>query len=129
MVSESSGNFEGKMSTEDNFDMETNVKEQIESNDVKNENNPNNMDSNVYGLVEDVFLVNEFNPNFPDIIGGTPSLYSIDDDMKETMNSTVTEKKPFESFEKQITISVPQPPPLLSAESFSIGGSLFHGKY
>lgn len=99
---------------------------EMNSNDVKRENDPNSMDSSVFGLIEDIFLVNEFSPNFSDNMGATPPLSSMDDDMKELMTPADTEMKPFEAFEKQITISVPQPPPL-KAEAFTIGGGLFHG--
>lgn len=112
------------MATKDNFGIQTHATQGIAMHDVKNECNSNNIDTNIYGLVEDVFLVNEFNPNLSDIIGAASSVYSIDDEIKETL--CTTEKKPFESFEKQITISVPQPPPL-RAEAFTIGGGLFHG--
>lgn len=91
------------------------------------ENDPNEIDSDDYGLVDDIFLVNELNSSFTNSIGDASPLSSSDDDLMGLMKSAIDEKKPFESFEKQITITVPQPPPL-KADAFSIGGGLFDGK-
>lgn len=93
----------------------------------KLDGDPNGMDSDDYGLVDDIFLVNELNSSFPNSIGDVPPLTSSDDDIMGLMKSAIDERKPFESFEKQITITVPQPPPL-KADAFSIGGGLFDGK-
>lgn len=123
-----SNSFIDQITSEENFGIVNDMKQQMELNTVKNENNPHNMESNVYGLVEDAFLVNDFNPDFSDIIESTSSLYSVEENMQETLGIPAMEKKPFESFEKQITISVPQPPPL-KAEAFTIGGGLFDGKF
>lgn len=87
----------------------------------------NGMDTDEYGLVDDIFLVNEFNSSFTNSTGDSSPLTASDDDLIELMKSAVDERKPFESFEKQITITVPQPPPL-KADAFSIGGGLFDGK-
>lgn len=91
-------------------------------------NDSNGMDTNEYGLVDDIFLVNEFNASFTNSTGDSSPLNSSDDDLLELMKSAVDDRKPFESFEKQITITVPQPPPL-KADAFSIGGGLFDGKH
>lgn len=93
----------------------------------KCDNDGNGMDSDDYGLVDDIFLVNELNSSFSKSGGDTSPFSSTDDDLVELMKSAVDEKKPFESFEKQITITVPQPPPL-KEDAFSIGGGLFDGK-
>lgn len=90
-------------------------------------NGSNGMDTDEYGLVDDIFLVNELNGSFTNSSGDSSPLNSSDDDLMELMKSAVDERKPFESFEKQITITVPQPPPL-KADAFSIGGGLFDGK-
>lgn len=87
----------------------------------------NGMDTDEYGLIDDIFLVNDLNSSFSNSIGDASPLNSSDDDLVELMKSAVDERKPFESFEKQITITVPQPPPL-KADAFSIGGGLFDGK-
>lgn len=87
----------------------------------------NGMDVDEYGLVDDIFLVNELNSSFINSSGDSSPLNSSDDDLVEMMKSIVDERKPFESFEKQITITVPQPPPL-KADAFSIGGGLFDGE-
>lgn len=97
---------------------------------VKIENEVNCIDSdclNMYGLIEDVFLIDEFNLNSTESIKENSSSFFLDDNMKGITRSTISEKRPCESFEKQITISVPQPPPL-KAEAFTIGGGLFQGK-
>lgn len=94
----------------------------------KLEGDPNGMDSNEYDLVDDIFLANELNATFPNSLGDASSNGSSDDDLMNLMKSAVDERKPFESFEKQITITVPQPPPL-KADAFSIGGGLFDGLY
>lgn len=91
------------------------------------ESEPNGMDSDDYGLVGDIFLVNELNSSFPNSSGGASPFTSSDEDLVGLMKSATDERKPFESFEKQITITVPQPPPL-KADAFSIGGGLFDGK-
>lgn len=91
------------------------------------ENHTNEIDSDDYGLVDDIFLVNELNSSFPNSMGDSSPFSASDDDLMGLMESALDEKKPFESFEKQITITVPQPPPL-RAEDFSIGGGLFDGK-
>lgn len=88
----------------------------------------NGMDTDEYGLVDDIFLVNEFNSSFTNSTGDSSPLNASDDDLIELIKSAVDERKPFESFEKQITITVPQPPPL-KADAFSIGGGLFDGKF
>lgn len=93
----------------------------------KLEGDPNAMDSDEYGLVDDIFLVNELNSSFPNSIDDGSPISSSDDDIMSLMKSAIDERKPFESFEKQITITVPQPPPL-KADAFSIGGGLFDGK-
>lgn len=90
-------------------------------------NGSNGMDTDEYGLVDDIFLVNELNASFTNSTGDSSPLNSSDDDLVELLKSAVDECKPFESFEKQITITVPQPPPL-KADAFSIGGGLFDGK-
>lgn len=90
--------------------------------------NSNAMDADEYGLVDDIFLVNELNSSFTNSSGDSSPLNSTDDDLVELMKSAVDERKPFESFEKQITITVPQPPPL-KADDFSIGGGLFDGNF
>lgn len=92
-----------------------------------NENESNGMDSDEYGLVDDIFLVNELNTSFSNSNGDTSPFSSSDDNLVELIKSATDERKPFESFEKQITITVPQPPPL-KADAFSIGGGLFDGK-
>lgn len=88
----------------------------------------NGMDADEYGLVDDIFLTNEFNGNFTSSIGDSSPLSSSDDDLMGLMKSAIDERKPFDSFEKQITITVPQPPPL-KADAFSIGGGLFDGTF
>lgn len=85
------------------------------------------MDVDEYGLVDDIFLVNELNSTFINSSGDSSPLSSSDDDLVEMMKSVVDERKPYDSFEKQITITVPQPPPL-RADAFSIGGGLFDGE-
>lgn len=92
---------------------------------VKIENGMNCIDNdshNMYGLIEDVFLIDDLNLNTTDPTKKNPSSFFVHDNIR----STISEKRPFESFEKQITISVPQPPPL-KAEAFTIGGGLFQG--
>lgn len=86
----------------------------------------NVMDSDDYGLVDDIFLVNELNSSFPNSGDDTSPFSSTDDDLVGLMKSAIDERKPFESFEKQIIITVPQPPPL-KEDAFSIGGGLFDG--
>lgn len=93
----------------------------------KLENDSNGMDSDEYGLVDDIFFVNELNSSFPNSTGDASSFNSSDDDLVGLLKSAAEEGKPFESFEKQITITVPQPPPL-KADAFTIGGGLFDGK-
>lgn len=93
----------------------------------KYDNDGNGMDSDEYGLVDDIFLVNELNASFPNSGGDASPFSSSDDDLVGLMKSATDERKPFESFEKQITITVPQPPPL-KEDAFSIGGGLFDGK-
>ena len=88
----------------------------------------NGMDTDEYGLVDDIFLTNELNSSFTNSAGDSSPINSSDDDLVELMKSAVDERKPFESFEKQITITVPQPPPL-KADAFSIGGGLFDGNF
>lgn len=87
----------------------------------------NGMESDDYGLVDDIFLVNELNSSFPNSAGNASPFSSSDDELVGLMKSNIDERKPFESFEKQITINVPQPPPL-KEDAFSIGGGLFDGK-
>lgn len=94
----------------------------------KCENDGNGMDADDYGLVDDIFLVNELNSSFPNSGGDASPFSSSDDDLVGLMKSAVDERKPFESFEKQITITVPQPPPL-KEDAFSIGGGLFDGMF
>lgn len=91
------------------------------------ENESNGMDTDDYGLVGDIFLVNELNTSFPNSTGNASPFSSSDEDLVGLMKSATDERKPFESFEKQITITVPQPPPL-KADAFTIGGGLFDGK-
>lgn len=93
----------------------------------KLDGDPNGMDADEYGLVDDIFLVNELNSSFQSSLGDASPISSSDDDIMNLMKSAIDERKPFESFEKQITITVPQPPPL-KADAFSIGGGLFDGK-
>lgn len=100
----------------------------LEFNHEKVVNDSNGMDTDEYGLIDDIFLVNELNSSFTNSAGDSSPLNSSDDDLLELMKSAVDERKPFESFEKQITITVPQPPPL-KADAFSIGGGLFGGKF
>ncbi|XP_055300889.1 protein similar isoform X2 [Sitodiplosis mosellana] len=90
------------------------------------ENDQNGMDAENYGLVDDIFLVNELNSSFPNSGGDASPFSSSDNDLVGLMKSAIDERKPFESFEKQITITVPQPPPL-KEDAFSIGGGLFDG--
>lgn len=91
---------------------------------IENGVNCNDNDShNMYGLIEDVFLIDELNLNSTDPTKENSSSFFVDDIIRGT---TISEKRPFESFEKQITISVPQPPPL-KPEAFTIGGGLFQG--
>lgn len=94
----------------------------------KNKLDSNGMDSDDYGLVDDIFLVNELNSSFPRSIGDSSPFSSSDDELMELMKTAIDERKPFESFEEQITVTVPQPPPLRS-DALSIGGGLFHGKF
>jgi len=84
------------------------------------------IESDDYGLVDDIFLVNDLNSGFPKSVGDSSQFSSSADDLLELMKSAVDERKPFESFEKQITVTVPQPPPL-KPDAFSIGGGLFDG--
>lgn len=93
----------------------------------KQENDLNGMEADEYGLVDDIFLVNELNANFSNSNSGSSPFDTSDDDLVGLMKSSVDEKKPFESFEKQITITVPQPPPL-APNALSIGSCLFDGK-
>lgn len=112
--------------------IKTGTKQSFTDSKLKANNNgfdSNAMDSDNYGLIDDIFLVNELNPScFNDSLGGSPTLSASDDELKEMIKSTIDERKPFESFEKQITITVPQPPPLSNVDSFLIGGCLFDGK-
>lgn len=87
--------------------------------------NTNGMDSDNYSLIDDIFLVNELNNS--NSLGGSSGLNSPDNELIEMMKSTVDERKPLESFEKQITITVPQPPPLKTVDAFLIGEGLFQG--
>lgn len=93
---------------------------------IENEVNCIYNDNVMYGLIEDAFLIDELNLNSTDPVKENAPSFSVDDNMRETLRSTISEKRPFESFEKQIMISVPQPPPL-KAEAFTIGGGLFQG--
>lgn len=87
------------------------------------------MESDDFGLIDDIFLVNELNSRFPNSIGDSSPLSSSEDELLGAlMKSAMDERKPFDSFEKQITITVPQPPPL-KADAFAIGGGLFDGMY
>lgn len=102
---------------------------QMSRENVKIENEVNCIDNeclNMYGLIEDVFLINDLNLNPTDPIQKNTASLLVDDTTKGILRSTISEKRPFESFEKQIKISVPQPPPL-KAEAFTIGGGLFQG--
>lgn len=102
---------------------DTNMMQQIQMipENVKIENEANCIDSdgvNMYGLVEDVFLIDELSLNSTESI--------LDGNVKGKTRSIISERRPFESFDEQITISVPQPSPL-KAEAFTIGGGLFQG--
>lgn len=110
----------------------SNMMQQIQMNpeNVKMENEVNcieNNSLNMYGLIEDVYLIDELNLIPTDPIEGNQSTFFVDNNLRRAVSSTVSEKRPLGSFEKQITISVPQPPPL-KAEAFTIGGGLFQGK-
>lgn len=94
----------------------------------KHEQNLSGMESDEYGLVDDIFFANEFNSNFQNSSDDSSPFSSSDDDLVGLMKSAVDERKPFESFEKQITITVPQPPPLKEAD-LMVGGLLFGGKF
>jgi len=108
-------------------DPKVSLKEHADPYYIKDDSDPINMDSNIYGLVEDIFLVNDLNSGFLDPVeGDVPLIFPREDETNGVVSSAICEKKPSESFEKQITISVPQPPPL-KAEAFTIGGGLFHG--
>lgn len=94
----------------------------------KHEHDLSGMESDKYGLVDDIFFANEFNSSFQNSSDDSLPFSSSDDDLVGLMKSAVDERKPFESFEKQITITVPQPPPLKEAD-LMVGGLLFGGKY
>lgn len=85
------------------------------------------MDSNEYGLIDDIFLVNELSSStIPNSNGDSSIFSSSDDEIMDILKSSVDERKPFDNFEKQITLSVPQPPPL-KTNAFAIGSGLFDG--
>lgn len=94
----------------------------------KNKLDSSGIDSDDYGLVDDIFLANEFNSSFPRSIGDSSQFSSSDDELMELMKTAIDERKPLDSFEEQITVTVPQPPPL-RPDAFSIGGGLFHGMF
>lgn len=90
----------------------------------------NGMDTDEFSLIDDIFLANELSPSIPlstPSLGDSPVFCETGNDAMNTMKTTIDEGKPFESFEKQITITVPQPPPL-EPEAISIGQGLFQGK-
>lgn len=86
------------------------------------------MDDDEFGLIDEIFLVNSLSSSMPPSSLGDSPIFSLsDDDTMDIMKPIVDGGKPFESFEKQITITVPQPPPL-KTDAISIGGGLFQGK-
>lgn len=96
---------------------------------LQNTHEPNGMDTDEFGLIDEIFLVNDLSSTMqPTSLGDSPMFDTSADDGMDMMKAAIDGCKPFESFEKQITITVPQPPPL-KADAISIGEGLFQGKH
>lgn len=96
---------------------------------LQNKNDQSYVGDDEFGLIDDIFMVNSLSSSVsPSSLGDSPIFSLSDDDAMDIMKPIVDESKPFESFEKQITITVPQPPPL-KTDAISIGGGLFQGKF
>lgn len=69
------------------------------------ESDSSGIDSDDY-LVDDIFLVNELNSSFPKSVDDSSPFSSTDDELMQLIKTATDERKPFESFEKQITVTV-----------------------